>query len=107
MQLRFDSLYCCEDLEFLISHYIFQLSTSLRSHSVKRPGYFNDIEMAEAIETLTPLYSESLRQRLFNSALKSSQKQNGGGFLKVDTTARIFSFLFQLSKGVYFSFFQS
>ena len=68
------------------------MSASLRSHPVKRPGYFNDIEMAEAIETLTPLYSERLRQRLFNSALKSSsaQKPNSGGFLKVETTARIF-----------------
>ena len=59
--------------------FLFQLSASLRSHPVRRTGYFTDIEFAEAIETLiTPLYSEQLRRRLFESAVLSSNKPKSG-----------------------------
>ncbi|XP_066920515.1 uncharacterized protein [Clytia hemisphaerica] len=74
-----------------------ELSASLRSHPVRRPGYFTDIEFAEAIETLiTPLYSDHLRRRLFESAMLSSNKPKSG-LIKVDTAAQICAYLVMAS----------
>ena len=50
--------------------FLLQLEVKLLQCPIRIPGYFTDIEFAEAMDSIVPLASEKLLHRLFAQAVK-------------------------------------
>lgn len=71
---------------------------TLTAQQVRYHGYFSDLELTEALEKISPLYSEQLRQRLF-SATESFYSQKKG-YITTMKASQITAYLILLQQRI-------
>lgn len=101
-QRTYDSICRTSNPRIIICNILFlsfQFESRLLQCPVRKPGYFTDIEFAEAIDSFVPLASERLLHRLFTQSVKhfpeANDTVNVGRISRILYLPLLFDYLYQ------------